>query len=108
MLGVRLTSLPDGTALLGNQTYRGGLLVTEVRPTSPADSNGVKKGDILVGLHVWQTVKQEDVDYVLKHQDLKTISPLKFYILREGETLYGHFQLPSPISISRSNEAVVH
>ena len=107
-LGLRLTSLPDGTALLGNQTYRGGLLVTDVRPSSPADSNGVKKGDILVGLHVWQTVKQEDVDYVLKHQDLKTISPLKFYILREGETLYGHFQLSSPVNISRSNEPGVH
>ena len=105
---MKLTSLPEGTAMLGNQTYRGGLVVTEVRPTSPADTNGVKKGDILVGLHVWQTVKQEDVDYVLKHQDLKTINPLKFYILREGETLYGHFQIPVNTSVSRVKGTETH
>lgn len=108
ILGMKLTSLPEGTAMLGNQTYRGGLVVTEVRPTSPADTNGVKKGDILVGLHVWQTVKQEDVDYVLKHQDLKTINPLKFYILREGETLYGHFQIPVNTSVSRVKGTETH
>ena len=82
ILGLKLTSIPNGTSLLANQPYRGGLLVTEVRSTSPADSNGIKKGDVLVGLHVWETVKHENVDYVLEHQDLKTINPLKFYILR--------------------------
>ncbi len=106
VLGLKLTSLPDGTALMGNQTYRGGLLVTEIRPGSPADTNGVKKGDILVGLHVWQTVKQEEVDYVLKHQDLKTFSPLKFYILREGETLYGHFQIP--VTVTKAKGLDIH
>jgi len=101
VLGMRLTSIPNGTNLLGNQLYRGGLLVTEVRSTSPAETNGVKKGDVLVGLHVWETVKQEDIDYVLRHQDLKTINPLKFYILRDGDTLYGHFQVPVTANVSR-------
>ena len=102
ILGLKLTSIPNGTSLLANQPYRGGLLVTEVRSTSPADSNGIKKGDVLVGLHVWETVKYENVDYVLEHQDLKTINPLKFYILREGETLYGHFAIPATTtSVSR-------
>ncbi len=101
VLGMKLTSIPNGTNLLANQPYRGGLLVTDVRTTSPAESNGIKKGDVLVGLHVWETVTQDNVDFVLKHQDLKTINPLKFYILRDGDTLYGHFQIPQNSTVSR-------
>jgi serine protease Do len=101
VLGLKLTSIPNGTNLLANQPYRGGLLVTDVRTTSPADSNGIKKGDVLVGLHVWETAKQKDVDFVLENPDLKTINPLKFYILREGETLYGHFQIPQNTTVNR-------
>ena len=101
VLGMKLTSIPNGTNLLANQPYRGGLLVTDVRATSPADSNGIKKGDVLVGLHVWETVTQNNVDFVLDHQDFKTINPLKFYILREGETLYGHFQIPQNATVNR-------
>ena len=101
VLGLKLTSIPNGTNLLANQPYRGGLLVTDVRTGSPADSNGIKKGDVLVGLHVWETAKQKDVDFVLENPDLKTINPLKFYILREGETLYGHFQIPQNATVNR-------
>jgi serine protease Do len=93
ILGVRLSRLEPGNGLLEGQSYRGGMLVTEVRPGSPAAQNGVRAGDVLVGLHVWETVNQENVDYVLKHPQFRTFSPLKFYILREKETLYGHFQL---------------
>lgn len=101
LLGLKLANLPSGTSLLGNQPYRGGLLVTDVRDNSPAESNGIKAGDVLVGLHVWETVKQDDVDYVLRHQDLKIINPMKFYILRDGDTLYGHFQVPVNANVSR-------
>ncbi len=41
MLGMRLTPIPNGVKTLANQHYRGGLLVTEVRGTSPAESNGI-------------------------------------------------------------------
>ncbi len=93
VLGVRLSRLEPGHGLLEGQSYRGGMLVTEVRAGSPAAQNGVRAGDVLVGLHVWETVNQENVDYVLKHPQFRTFAPLKFYILREKETLYGHFQL---------------
>lgn len=101
MLGLRLTSIPNGTKSLANQHYRGGLLVTDVRASSPAESNGIRNGDVLVGLHVWETAKQEDVEYVLNQQDAKTSNPLKFYILRDGETLYGHFQITGATTVGR-------
>lgn len=93
MLGLKLSSMPTGSGAFDGQSYRGGMLVSEVRSGSPAAQNGIRTGDVLVGLHVWETVNQENVDYVLKHPNLRTFSPLKFYILREQETLYGHFQL---------------
>ena len=94
-LGLKLGKLDSKPGMLEGQTYSGGMVVSEVRPGSPAHQNGIKSGDVLVGLHVWETVTQENVDYVLNHPQFNTFSPLKFYILREKETLYGHFQVAS-------------
>jgi serine protease Do len=75
--------------------YRGGLLVREVRPDSPAARQGIRRGDILVGMHIWETVALDNVTYILNRPDLGSLEPLKFYILRENEpqTLYGFLQL---------------
>ncbi len=101
VLGLRLSGVPNGTSMLANQPYHGGLVVTEIRGGSPAEATGIKKGDVLVGLHVWETVKQEDVDYVLTNPDGKAVNPLKFYILREGDTLFGHFTIGAHSTVSR-------
>ena len=93
VLGVRLTKIGNGDTTLQGQPYRGGMKVTEVRAESPAARNGLHSGDVLVGLHVWETVTPENVTYVLNHPQFSTFNPLKFYILRERETLYGHFDL---------------
>jgi serine protease Do len=69
--------------------------VTEVRSGSPAKANGIRAGDVLVGLHVWETISAENVSYVLDHKQFRTFNPLKFYIIRGSETLYGHMQLAS-------------
>lgn len=90
VLGLRLVK--QETALTG-QPYRGGMRVVSVRSQSPAEVNGIHVGDILVGLHVWETVSDENVSYVLNHPQLSTLGPLKFYIVRDGETLFGHFRL---------------
>ena len=78
---------------IANLPYRGGMRVLEVRPSSPADINGIHAGDILVGLHIWETVNSENIDFVLNHPQLTTMGPLKFYIVRNGETMYGMFRL---------------
>ena len=70
--------------------YRGGLSVTAVRPDSPAAGQGIVAGDVLVGMHVWETTSQENVDYILRRPDFATLSPVKFFILRGDETLYGY------------------
>jgi serine protease Do len=88
-LGLRIEKLKD-TSGLQHSHYRGGMLVAAVRPNSPAAQNGIRRGDILVGLHIWETVNADNVSYVLNHPQFSSFSPLKFYVLRGKETLYGY------------------
>ena len=95
ILGLKLgMASPDAVA---GTRYRGGLRVAAVREGGPAALTGIRAGDILVGLHQWETVTPQNVEWVLKHPQLKTFSPLKFYILGDRgngqETLLGHLKL---------------
>lgn len=92
LLGMKLRRLSDEISLTG-QPYRGGLEVADVQVNGPAYLKGIRKGDILVGLHIWETTSDENLEYVLTHPQLRSIGPLKFYIVRNGETLFGHFPL---------------
>jgi serine protease Do len=84
-LGLRLTpASPEAVSRVKSQ-LRGGLLVTEVRPTGAADKAGIQRGDILVGLHNWEMLTLENVQYVLNHPDLAGFTPLQFYVIRAGQ-----------------------
>ena len=61
-----------------------------VRADSPASKQGIRKGDVLVGMHVWETITLDNVDYVLSRDDIEEFAPIKFLLLRNGETLFGH------------------
>lgn len=93
VLGLRLGRIAAGDQSLAGSRYRGGMRVLDVRSGSPAALNGIRGGDVLVGLHSWETTKPEDVVWVLSHPQMATFSPLKFYIIRGRETLYGHLQV---------------
>ena len=79
--------------------YRGGLTVMAVRPNSPAETQGIRPGDVLVGMHIWETVSLENVSYILKLPDFAGLNPVKFFILRGDETLYGY--LPVGVTTAR-------
>ncbi len=89
-LGVRLEVMKAGEVQKLQSRYRGGLLVSAVRPGGPAADEGIRTGDILVGLHVWETISPDNVLYVLDRAQQDQLGPLKFYVLRGGETLFGH------------------
>jgi len=92
-LGMRLAPLP--TERVGHipSKYRGGLLVTDVRGTSPAAVNGIRKDDILVGLRDWETLSSENVTWILNQNLPSGQNSLKFFVIRGQETLYGYIQM---------------
>ncbi len=94
VLGMELKAIPQDEFQKRFQTrYRGGLMVLEVRPDSPAALQGIHSGDVLVGMHIWETVSLENVMYIINRPDFTSINPVKFFILRGNETLYGYLSV---------------
>ena len=89
-LGLQLASVAPDAVNGSNKQLNGGLEVTSVQTESSAAKAGIRKGDILVGLHQWETLTVNDVHYVLTHPELATFSPLSFYILRQGQVRRGY------------------
>lgn len=92
-LGVRLRPVAADAVNRSYPQFRGGLAVTEVRPDSPSDRAGIQRGDILVGLHKFEMLSGDHVQFVLHHPDLPTFQPLKFYIIRSGQLQTGKIQI---------------
>ena len=93
LLGLKLSPTPEPQfARLGTR-YHGGLTVTAVRPDSPAARRLIRRGDILVGMHKWETTKMDHVSYVLSRPEFAKLEPFKFYIVRGNETLSGELKV---------------
>jgi len=91
LLGLDLKPIPGREFRSKYQTrYRGGLTIKAVRAGSPAAKQGIRSGDVLVGMHIWETISLENVSYILARPDFATLNPIKFFILRQKETLYGY------------------
>ncbi len=89
-LGLKVEPMPVAKVQRLQSRYRGGLLVTSVRGGGPANEQGIREGDILVGLHVWETISPDNIVYVLDKAREDNLGQLKFYVLRGRETLFGH------------------
>jgi len=74
-----------------NQQLRGGMTVELVQADSPAAKAGIQKGDILVGLHQFETLSVDNVIWVLNHPEWATFQPLKFFVIRNGKLNRGTF-----------------
>ncbi|WP_231956484.1 trypsin-like peptidase domain-containing protein [Posidoniimonas polymericola] len=90
LLGMDLETVPRGEFEKFSTRYRGGMRVVDVRETGPAEKQGIRAGDILVGMHEWETASEQDLRYITTRANLASRGPVKFYILRDGETLFGH------------------
>ncbi len=104
LLGLELRPIPteEFRKKYRSTRYRGGLTVTAVRPNSPAADRGIHRGDVLVGMHIWETISLENVDYIVNRPDLATFNPVKFYVLRGNHTLFGN--LPIPLAMRETSQ----
>ena len=94
-VGVQATPVgPDAVARVDRQ-LRGGLLLQDVAGGSPAARGGLQKGDVLIGLHLWESINLDNIVFVLGHKDLASFTPVKAYYLRDGrilETVLGNLE----------------
>jgi serine protease Do len=91
-LGLRLSPVSPELVMRINRQLHGGLEVTAVDGNGTASKAGISRGDILVGLHQWETLTMENVAFVLTHPDLASFNPLCFYIIRGGQMRRGWLQ----------------
>ena len=82
----------DPSWAVRDASYNGGLRVTAVKGDGLASRHGIRAGDILVGMHVWETASLRDLDYVLNKAQLVQGEEIQFYVLRDEKTRVG--QLP--------------
>jgi serine protease Do len=92
-IGIRVEPI-NFKAASKQKNYRGGLKITEVKASSPATKQGLRSGDILLGLHKWETVTFENLNYVLNTEMFQTREPMSFYIYRNDDFLFGELFQP--------------
>jgi serine protease Do len=90
-----------------NSRYRGGLQVSEVRPDSPAVASGIRPGDVLVGLHEWETIKPQDIRFILTHQQVASNEQVRFFLIRGQEVLQGNLKVVSALRVADTPKPVV-
>ena len=98
MLGLRVRRVPAKQVRSKSSFYNGGLVVTEVRSGGPADAEGIRHGDILVGMHEWETAKLADLTYILSSPEIATLEEVRFYILRGRSTFFGDIYVARRVS----------
>ncbi|MBN9118088.1 MAG: trypsin-like peptidase domain-containing protein [Planctomycetes bacterium] len=84
-LGLKVAPVGADAVAKANPQLRGGLQVVEVAAGGVAATAGIQKGDVLVGLHLWETLNLDNVTFVLNHKDLSTFLPLKYFVARDGK-----------------------
>ena len=94
VLGLRLEPIPEDEFNERFQTiYRGGLAVKALRPRGPAESRGIQSGDVLVGMHTYETVTLSHVSYILRQPDFNERNPLRFLVIRDGRLYEGYLPI---------------
>jgi serine protease Do len=84
-LGIKATPV-GATVVQGiDKQLRGGLWLTDVSANGLAGKAGLKAGDILLGLHQWETLSLDNVSYVLNRSDLTTFNPVRVIFVRDGK-----------------------
>lgn len=96
VFGLQLAPVGRQVTREGKQ-YRGGMKVVRIDPKGVAYKEHIRTGDVIVGLSKWETVSDSNINYVIREARRQTLGSLKFYILRQGETLFGDLQVASAL-----------
>ena len=96
-LGLKVTPVDSRYVVGANSKLHGGLYVQSVRANSPGARATIRKGDILVGLILGEreleTVRSNDVIYILRQPELTQSPLLPFLIIRDQTVQKGAMSL---------------
>jgi len=87
-LGIRAAPTDAATLTRLGYSYRGGMVVSQVRGGSPADIGGVKPGDTLVAIGSWETLSQGNLVYIVRSQPYLT-GGMTFSVIRGRQLVRG-------------------
>ena len=90
-LGITVQNITPDLAGQMNLSSRQGVVVTEVRPGSPADDGGVRSGDVIREIN--RNVVRNAADLQATVRNLKKGDTVLLRVEREGQTLYLAFDL---------------
>jgi serine protease Do len=95
-IGVKLQPVPRAAMQRieskTKQSYRGGLYVTDVRKGSPAETYGLRVGDVLIGLHGWSTASIAELQGIIHKAAQQEQLQGKFVIIRSDQPMYGYLR----------------
>jgi serine protease Do len=97
LLGLKTIPVTPEYVAAASPKLRGGLYVSSVMPNSPAERAQIKKGDILVGMNVgshhWETIKPDNVLFILRQPEVAQAQLVQFYIVRHNGIHQGAMSL---------------
>ncbi|WP_422927356.1 trypsin-like peptidase domain-containing protein [Singulisphaera sp. PoT] len=89
VLGLRTTPVNPEYVVAASPKLRGGLYVQAVTPGSLGAQAQIQKGDIVVGMIVgqrhWETIRPDNVLFILRQPELAQSQNLQFYIVRRND-----------------------
>jgi serine protease Do len=101
VLGMRTLPVSNEYVAAVSPKLRGGLFVQSVLPGSPAALAAIQKGDILVGMNVgsrhWETIRADNILYVLRQPEAVQTQSALFYVVRRNGIQ------PRRVSLGESN-----
>jgi serine protease Do len=88
-LGLKTTPVSPEYVVAASPKLRGGLYVQAVSPGSPGALAQIQKGDILVGANVgarhWETIRPDNILFILRQPEVAQSQLLQFYIVRRND-----------------------
>jgi len=95
LLGLRMEPVSGQYVQQVDSRVNGGLTIVDVRSGSPATQGSLRlqAGDILVGMLSWETVRLDNISYILNRPEVVNGQPIKFYVLRGNKMLHGHMRV---------------
>jgi serine protease Do len=108
LLGLKTQAVTPEYVASASSKLRGGLYVQAVAPGSVASRALIQKGDILVGMNVgmrhWETIRPDNVLFILRQPEVPQAQTLYFYIVRRNIIHQGSMNLaeiPTTAAVTR-------